>query len=144
VLQQIAYGSTLLLITTAIHAICTGWVIAVLRTNRAKEWGDRSPTTRVVLISLVVLLMFFAALLEASIWAAVYLKVGAIPDLETALYFSTVTFTTLGYGDLTLDTSWRLLSAFQAANGTIMFGWTTAIVMAAIQRMVVRREAASA
>jgi hypothetical protein len=76
--------------------------------------------------------------------AAVYLAIGAISDLETALYFSTVTFTTLGYGDLTLDASWRLLSALQAANGTIMFGWTTAIVMAAIQRMVVRREAASA
>jgi len=142
VLEQIAYGSALLLITTAIHAICTGWVIGVLRTKRAQEWGDRSPTTRVVLISLVVLLMFFAALLEASIWAAVYLKVGAIPDLETALYFSTVTFTTLGYGDLTLDVSWRLLSAFQAANGTIMFGWTTAIVIAVIQRMIARREAA--
>jgi uncharacterized membrane protein SpoIIM required for sporulation len=120
------------------------WVIQVLRRKRAREWESQSNTTRAVLISLVVVLMFLAALLEASTWAAVYLKVGAIPDLETALYFSTVTFTTLGYGDITLDASWRLLSAFQAANGTIMFGWTTAIVMAAIQRMVVRREAASA
>jgi hypothetical protein len=120
------------------------WVIQVLRRKRAREWESQSNTTRAVLISLVVLLMFLAALLEASTWAAVYLAVGAISDLETALYFSTVTFTTLGYGDLTLDASWRLLSALQAANGTIMFGWTTAIVMAAIQRMVVRREAALA
>ncbi len=73
--------------------------------------------------------------------AAVYLAVGAIPDPETALYFSIVTFTTLGYGDVTLDTGWRLLASFQAANGTIMFGWTTAIVMAVIHRIVAERTA---
>jgi hypothetical protein len=41
-----------------------------------------------------------------------------------------VTFTTLGYGDITLTESWRLLAAFEAANGSIMFGWTTALVVA--------------
>jgi len=92
----------------------------------------------------MVLVMFFASLLEAGIWAAVYRAVGAIPDLETALYFSTVTFTMLGYGDVTLDASWRLLASIQAANGTIMFGWTTAIVMAVIHRMATERMAAAA
>jgi hypothetical protein len=98
----------------------------------------------VSLISVVVLMMFLAALLEAGIWAAVYLAVGALPDLETALYFSTVTFTTLGYGDVTLDAGWRLLGSFQAANGSIMFGWTTAIVMAVIHRMAAEQAAAAA
>jgi hypothetical protein len=91
----------------------------------------------------VVLMMFLAALIETGIWAAVYLAVGAILDLETALYFSTVTFTTLGYGDVTLDVGWRLLAALQAANGTIMFGWTTALVMAVIHRMAVEHAAAT-
>ncbi len=141
-LVQVAFGSVLILITTAIHGSCTATVIRVLRRTRASAWGNRSAATRVSLISGVVLMMFFAALLEASSWAAVYLVVGAIPDLETALYFSTVTFTTLGYGDVTLDTSWRLLASLQAANGTIMFGWTTALVMAVIRRMADEQEAA--
>ena len=143
-LQQIAFGSVLLLITTVIHALCTAAVLNVLRGTRARAWGMRSAATRVSVISAVVLVMFLAALLEAGTWAAVYLAVGAIPDLETALYFSTVTFTTLGYGDVTLDAGWRLLAAFQAANGTIMFGWTTAIVMAVIRRMAAHSEAAAA
>ena len=63
---------------------------------------------------------------------------------ETAHYFSTVTYTTLGYGDVTLEPAWRLLAAFQAANGTIMFGWTTAIVMAVIHRMAAERAGAAA
>ncbi|MBW2268951.1 MAG: two pore domain potassium channel family protein [Deltaproteobacteria bacterium] len=112
--------------------------------THASTWGGRSPVTRVSLISAVVLMMFIAALLETGTWAAVYLAVGAIPDLETALYFSTVTFTTLGYGDITLDRGWRLLASFQAANGTIMFGWTTAIVMTVIHRMAAEREAPAA
>jgi hypothetical protein len=46
-----------------------------------------------------------------------------------------VTFTTLGYGDVVLQESWRLTGAFQAANGIIMFGWTTALIFAFVHRM---------
>ncbi len=143
-LEQIAFGLALILITTAIHGTCTGVVIRVLQRTHASTWGNRSAATRVLLISAVVLMMFLAALLESGTWAGVYLAVGAIQDLETALYFSVVTFTTLGYGDVTLDANWRLLGSMQAANGTIMFGWTTAIVMAVIHRMVAAQEATAA
>ena len=140
-LEQIAFGLALILITTAIHGSCTVAVIRALRLTHASAWANRSAATRVCLISVVVLMMLLAALLETGVWTAVYLAVGALPDLETALYFSTVTFTTLGYGDVTLDANWRLLGSIQAANGTIMFGWTTAIVMAVIHRMATAHEA---
>ena len=51
--------------------------------------------------------------------------VKALPDLETAFYFSMVTFTTLGFGDVVLTGQWRTLASIQAANGVIIFGWTT-------------------
>jgi len=143
VLEQVALGSVLILITTVIHGSCTAAVIRTLQRTHASAWANRSAATRVFLVSVVVLTMFIAALLESGVWAALYRAVGAIPDWETALYFSTVTFTTLGYGDVTLDSGWRLLAALQAANGTIMFGWTTALVMAVIQRMAVGRVTAT-
>ena len=97
-----------------------------------------------MLISALVLMMFYASLFEALIWALTYLAVGAISGLEEALYFSTVTYTTLGYGDVLLDQSWRLLASFQAANGIIMFGWTTALIVAFLTHVVTqRRQAAS-
>jgi hypothetical protein len=80
----------------------------------------------------IVLIMFFVSLVEVLVWAVTYLLLNAIDGLEQALYFSMVTFTTLGYGDVTLEEQWRLLASFEAANGIIMFGWTTAIVMAAV------------
>jgi hypothetical protein len=61
--------------------------------------------------------------------------VGALQNFEPALYFSMVTFTTLGYGDVLLDDRWRLMASFEAANGIIIFGLSTAVVVAAVQRV---------
>jgi len=58
-----------------------------------------------------------------------------LPDMETAFYFSMVTFTTLGYGDVVLTGQWRALASIQAANGVIVFGWTTALIFYFIQRI---------
>jgi len=74
-------------------------------------------------------------LIEAGVWALLFTKIGALPDITKAFYFSIVTYTTLGYGDVVLDESWRFLSSLEAANGIIMFGWTTAIVVVAIQQI---------
>ena len=87
------------------------------------------------MVSGVVILMFLASVLEVLVWALTYLALNAIEGFERALYFSMVTYTTLGYGDVVLIERWRLLSSFEAANGIIMFGWTTAIVIAAVQRI---------
>jgi hypothetical protein len=83
----------------------------------------------------VVLLMFLVSVIEVLVWSVTYLWLGAIEGLEKAAYFSMVTFTTLGYGEIVLDEQWRLLASFEAANGIIMFGWTTAIVLAVVQRI---------
>ena len=58
--------------------------------------------------------------------------VGVFDTIEEATYFSTVTFTALGYGDIVLEPPFRLLSSFQAANGLFLFGWSTALVFAVV------------
>ena len=132
---QILMGSILVLITTAVHGMCTGVVVAHLRRRRSAYRELHSFWRRILLVSLVVLMLFLAALLEAAIWAATYIATGAISGVETALYFSLVTFTTLGYGDVVLHEGWRLLAAFQAATGIIVFGWTTALIFALVQHL---------
>jgi len=52
-----------------------------------------------------------------------------IGSFEPAMYFSIVTFTTLGYGDVLVAEEWRILAATEAANGIIMFGWTPALIV---------------
>jgi voltage-gated potassium channel Kch len=85
--------------------------------------------------------MYLVAIVEVLLWGAAYLVLGIVEGLEKAIYFSAVTFTTLGYGDVVLDGSRRLLSAIEAVNGIIMFGWSTAIVIAVVQRVYSRQEA---
>jgi len=87
------------------------------------------------MVSVLVLLMFLVTFVESLIWAVVYVEVGALPTLDEALYFSAVTYTTVGYGDLVLEGAWRHLGGFEAANGMIMFGWTAALIFAVVQRV---------
>ncbi len=130
VLLNIALGCALMIFTTVIHAACTVATLQAIKVTHAGRWGPATHLTRVTLIASVVLMMFVATLVESAIWAATYVAVGAISGFEPALYFSMVTFTTLGYGDIVLPGGWRLLASFQAATGIIMFGWTTALIVA--------------
>ena len=134
--HHIFIGSLLILLTTCAHA--GGTVLAIKGLMRAHRF-EHSHTGRVLMISSLVVGMFLVSLFEALLWAQAFLWVGAISDLEAALYFSVVTFTTLGYGDITLGPDWRMLAAFEAANGIIMFGWTTALVVAYVQRLMPKR-----
>ncbi len=119
-----------MIVTTVVHAACTVVTLQAIKVTHAERWGPVTHWTRVTLIASVVVMMFLAALAESAVWAATYVALGAISGFEPALYFSTVTFTTLGYGDIVLHDEWRLLASFQAANGIIMFGWTTALIVA--------------
>ena len=132
--SNLGLGFLMLLITTAIHA---GFMVITVRKLEAHEKNPykRETVHRLFVVGFSVLVMFAASLVEVSTYAILYVVLGALSGMEPALYFSTVTFTTLGYGDIVLDPRWRLLASFEAANGIIMFGWTTAIVIAAVQRV---------
>ena len=67
-------------------------------------------------------------------WAAVYIRLGVLADWDTAVYFSIVTMTSVGYGDVLLSGDWRLLAAFQAMNGMLLFGLSTAFLFAVLQQ----------
>jgi len=134
-LRQLGVGSLLIVATVAIHAACTVGVLRLFTLSSDRRWNVGPRAWRVALLATYVLLLCYTSLLEAAVWAVAYVMVGAIESIEPAMYFSTVTFTTLGYGDLVVDDRWRLLAATQAATGIIMFGWTTAIVVALLQHV---------
>ena len=74
--------------------------------------------------------------LEAIIWGFTYYLLPGITefeDIEKAIYFSLVTFTTLGYGEITISSSNRILSGLEAMNGVLLLGWTTAMMFSVLQ-----------
>ncbi|MCA0899435.1 ion channel [Microbulbifer agarilyticus] len=134
-IKTLLIASALLVVNTLIHAVAM--TIAIRWSRHVAGLHSAHPLLpvgRPIVVSAVVLLMFFASVLEVMTWARVYRWLGAFSEAEPALYFSMVTYTTLGFGDIVLESSLRLLSSFQAAIGIIMFGWTTAVVLAVVQR----------
>ena len=124
----------MVILTTVIQGIFTITGIEMLRRTVTRK-AIRSDFGSTLLLSYFVLWLFVATVLEVWAWAMLYLLIGAVGSTEEALYFSTTTFTTLGFGDLTLDEQWRLLSSFEGANGLLMFGWSTALIFAAVQKV---------
>lgn len=130
-------GSALIALTVVIHAIgTTAWVKRL-----GKKYVDNLPWSgrRAMLVLVNTALVVFALhTLEIIIWAAAYIALVPINELasfEEAVYFSFVTFTTLGYGDISLSEGYRLLSGIEALNGIILIGWTTAMIFSVVQRI---------
>ncbi|MFN3211752.1 MAG: ion channel [Henriciella sp.] len=88
--------------------------------------------------ALLALTLWLLAGLTVAVWcwAFLYLWLGVFDSLETAVYFSTVAFTTLGFGDITLGEDWRLASALMAANGLILFSLNTAFLIEVVRRLI--------
>lgn len=105
--SNIGIGLSLLVITTVIHALCMVVTMKILKVYVDRHGESHSAVHALSVVAGSILLMFGAAIMEVLTWATTYLKLGAIEGLEPAIYFSTVTYTTLGYGDLVLDEQWR-------------------------------------
>jgi len=127
----------LIAVTIVIHGIGTmTWLRYLLARNASADGRIRPAKVLKVLIS-TALVLITLHIIEILVWAFAYIMVlpdGELQSLESAFYFSAVTFTTLGYGDITLSSDWRILSGLQAIDGILLIGWTTAFLFAVLQR----------
>ncbi|HEY0337989.1 MAG TPA: ion channel [Burkholderiales bacterium] len=144
--DQLIIGAALVGITSVVQA---AFMLSGFRALQALRAHERrfSHQHATLIIVIFVLYMFVAMIVEVVIWAAVLRWVGATRTFSDALYISTGSFTTIGHtGEVAIALRWRLLVAFEGVNGMIIFGWATALVVAAIQHFDVwpqlRRDAA--
>ena len=130
-------GAVIVVLTVVIHSIGSTLLIRHMVRNYGHEHGWRPRVAITILIKTVLGLVILHAL-EIMLWAGSYivlLPAGELASFEEAVYFSFVTFTTLGYGDITLSEGWRILSGIEALSGILLIGWTTAMLFAVVQRI---------
>jgi hypothetical protein len=125
--------------TIFVHALALSATITFVRGERRLERAGTCALTDLALVVAAISYTFVAHLIEITLWAALLLSCGEFRAFGNAFYLSAVNYTTLGYGDLLLTPSWRLLGPLEAANGALMFGVSTAIVFAVIKRLVLAR-----
>ena len=94
-----------------------------------------SPAGQAAIIVMVVFGIFAVHTIEIWLYAAAYQGLGQFTSFEAALYFSTVSFVSLGFGDIVLAPPWRIISAIEAANGVILFAWSTAFMFTLTARL---------
>ncbi len=137
ILTQLFIGCFMIGVTVFIHAIILDTLVTLLKKAGPTCYRTLKTFWEIPLMIGTVLGVFLAHVIQIWLWALLFLCLAPeiLPDLEAAIYFSTSAFTTVGFGDVFLDKEWRLLSAFEAANGFILFGWSTAFIFEVISKI---------
>lgn len=132
---NLAVATAMVTLTVLVHF----WGLLVL-THVMQRGGRRlrphdSRIGQAAIILLVVFGIFAAHTIEVWLYAMLYMALGEARAFEEALYFSTVTFMSLGYGDIVLSPKWRVVSAIESANGVILVAWSTTFLFSVTQRL---------
>jgi hypothetical protein len=134
-LSPLVISALIATFTVAVHMTGLGILMGVMRSRSRHIRPHENTWRQAAFIILIVLGLFVIHAIEIWAYAGLYMILGAFGSLEPALYFSTSTFTTLGYGDVIIDTKWRLVAAIEGVNGFLLLGWSTAFLVTIIGRL---------
>ena len=131
-----AWGLPLIVSTAVIHVLGLGLIYqeAVRVSNNMMQ---RRHTTVVFMVVMGATTLFATTLhaVEAGLWAAAYRLLGALPDNKSAMLYSLGAITSYGHASLFLEERWQLMGAMEALNGWLLFGLTTAVLFAMIEKI---------
>jgi hypothetical protein len=136
ILVPLAVGLIAVLCTIFIHALALGATVSFFRHERKLGRMGTGFWINLAIAGQVISLAFLAHLIEIALWAELFVVCGEFHEFETAYYHSAVNYTTLGYGDLIMSPSWKLLGPLEGADGALMFGVSTAMIFAVSQRLI--------
>jgi voltage-gated potassium channel Kch len=127
-----------LLMAACVVLHATGLTLAMRWMERSLPAIGRSYGRQLRLLIAVAGWTVLVHLAEITVWAVYLAARGGMPDLDSALYFSAVTYTTTGYGDLVLPEPWRLVGGVEALTGILMCGWSTGFFFAIVNQIFLR------
>jgi hypothetical protein len=139
ILLPLAVGAGAVVCTIFIHALPLSATVSFIRRERRLGRTGTSFWNDLAIVAMTISFTLVAHLVEIALWAVLFVICGEFPQFGTAYYHSAVNYTSLGYGDLLMTLTWRLLGPLEAANGMLMFGVSTAMVFAVIQLLIQAR-----
>lgn len=132
-LVQLLLATVMVTAICLIHLIGLALLTRVLRSHR-KAFGKLRILPLTILLAATVGIIGIHTI-EIWLYAGLYLGLGAFGHFEEALYFSTVTYASIGYGDLLMPHEWRIFGAIEGAAGIIMLGWSTAYLVSLLTQL---------
>jgi hypothetical protein len=134
-LSNLILASVMVVLTVIVHFLGLLLLLRLLGSHGRMVDHWHTVARQFVLLIISVLGIVFLHTVEIWSYALLFMALGAVQGFEPALYFSTVSFLSLGYGDIVLSERWRLLGATEAANGLILFGWSTAFLLSLMGKL---------
>ena len=135
---QLAVSTVMVVITVVIHGFGLAILGRALRgevhVERAHHVPNMSLRTTVFTLALV-LALFALHGIEIWLYAFLYEGLGAVDSLETAIYFSTISYAGIGFDDRYIVPAWRLVAAIEGINGLLLLGWSTAFFVTIVARL---------
>jgi len=130
---KILIACLLVIVTVAVHAVGFRALLQAIMRHALAASGFWPVTRMVIGLALFLILIHLA---EIAVWGLFYFWQGCLPDLETAFYFSGVTYTSVGYGDIVLPQPWRLFAPLESMTGILMCGASTGLFFALVSRWI--------
>jgi voltage-gated potassium channel len=125
-------------VCVVIHTIGLVYLAEALVARRAKLMAMKT-TGHVAIVLLVFAAVVMLHMIETAIWAGLYLWWDLFADFETSWYFSLTSYTTIGYGDVTLPQKWRVLGGIEGFSGVLLCGLSTAFILIVLNTMLMSR-----
>jgi Ion channel len=139
ILVPLAVGASAVVCTLLIHGLAVGATVNFIRHERRLGRAGAGALIDFAIVVVAMLFAFVAHLIEIALWAGLFVICGEFQEFGFAYYFSAVNYTTLGYGDVIMSPSWKLLGPLEAADGALMFGVSTAMIFTVIVNLVQAR-----
>lgn len=139
ILLPLAVSTIAVACTILIHALPLSATVSFVRREKRLGRIGRGFWIDILIVAQTISFAFLAHLIEIGCWAILFVFCGEFSEFGIAYYHSAVNYTTLGYGDIVMSPAWRLLGPVEAANGALMFGVSTAMIFAVIQRLIEAR-----
>lgn len=128
-------ASLMAIATVVIHTVGLVAMISIMG-KRKHQIARVTGALRIVTYTVATVMgLFLIHTIEIWAYAGLYRVLGLFADFEDALYFSTTTFTTLGYGDVIIESEWRLIASVEGFNGFLLIGWSTAFLVTVVGRL---------
>ncbi|MDZ4374249.1 MAG: ion channel [Phenylobacterium sp.] len=133
-ITELLVASAMVLLTVSLHGSGLNLLQRLFRRHMRREKG-RAFLHRPRAVVSIVLGLFVLHGIEIWLYALLYWALDAIPDIRSAVYFSTTTYGAIGYSDLAIDPDWQLVGAIEGINGVLLIGWTTAFFVTVMSRL---------
>jgi len=124
------------LLATCVIVQSLGMLVLIRWLSRVRRiLESRSTYLRVALLLRLFVGIVLLHLVQVGLWAVVFWRAQELPNVDTALYFSLATYTTIGFGDVVVGPGWRVLAGIEGLTGILLVGRSTAFVFAVVNRM---------